>query len=164
MKRVGKKNLLTNRDIYEFYQFKSEHCTHTDRFIRKYQQQSATKNSYLANAIIDGHIIHKKEAEPNQRWHFTESWYKKKKIDDSGFPDTIARRWCGLQCPELLLWMAEAAGITNVAEIVDEILEQENIYGKNDKWARLKMTKLIKERIDWNVLVSIIEKEKRDVE
>ena len=114
---MEKSKLPTNKDLCNFYICKEEHYENTDRFIKKYQQTNASKKSYLAFAIESGHMIYKSLAEPNQKWHFIESWYKSKIMTVDNFDEKRAIKWCGLRCPELLIWMAEAAGV-EVSDVV----------------------------------------------
>ncbi|MBF0921992.1 MAG: hypothetical protein HXK49_03150 [Atopobium sp.] len=100
-------------DLIKFYCEKNEHYPISDEFIKKYQQKP-TRDSYIDFARTTGHTVSAEQCEPNQKWHLFEayiSWKFKKNRENVG----------QLRCPELLLWMAEAAGIDD--EIVTEAKE-----------------------------------------
>ena len=100
-------------DLIKFYCEKNEHYPISDEFIKKYQQKP-TGDSYIDFARTTGHTVSAEQCEPNQKWHLFEayiSWKFKKNRENVG----------QLRCPELLLWMAEAAGIDD--EIVTEAKE-----------------------------------------
>ena len=151
---MEKSKIPTNKDLCNFYICKEEHYENTDRFIKKYQQTNASKKSYLAFAIESGHMIYKSLAEPNQKWHFIESWYKSKIMTVDNFDEKRAIKWCGLRCPELLIWMAEAAGV-EVSDVVDELLSNEK-YVSNDTVARQTMVQYIKQEIQWDMILEKI--------
>lgn len=142
------------REFIEYCRLQEEKPEHTTKFIKRYQQLNSGNGTYLHEAISQGKMIYKCEGEPNQRWHLLNSWYqyKKEKISEKQITD-----WCGLQCPELLLWIAEVAGQKeNVKEVVEEILNN-NIYKENDREARRGMVRYIKKEIKWTEIVNYIE-------
>ena len=104
-------------DLIKFYCEKNEHYPISDEFIKKYQQKP-TGDSYIDFARTTGHTVSAEQCEPNQKWHLFEayiSWKFKKKREN------VVVHIGKLKCPELLLWMAEAAGIDE--EIVTEAKE-----------------------------------------
>lgn len=129
--------------------------THTTKFIQRYQQTNSGKGTYLHNAIIKGHIIYKIDGEPNQKWHLIESWYPSKKEQ---YSEENVTKWCGLNCPELLLWIAEVSGQCRKVEIlVNKFLEdKEGIYKNNDRVARAAMVGEIKKEIFWDKIIEHI--------
>jgi len=117
-------------DMIMFFYNKDEHYPISDKFIEQYQQLSG---GYLDYALKTGHCINRSLHEPNQKWHLLESWFLQtvaekeetslEKINTKGF-----------KCPELLLWMAEAAGVEEeyinkasdyAAEKIDEIRRED---------------------------------------
>lgn len=141
------------REFIEYCSFQEEKPEHTTKFIKRYQQLNSGNGTYLHEAISQGKMIYKCEGEPNQKWHLLESWYEYNKEEISDKPITA---WCGLRCPELLLWIAEVAGQKeNVKKVVEEILNN-NIYKENDREARRNMVKYIKKEISWTEIVSFI--------
>lgn len=104
-------------DLIKFYCKKNEHYPISDEFIKKYQQKPTGK-SYIDTAYDTGHIVFARQCEPNQKWHLIEAYISLTfKDEDENFVVNIRQ----LKCPELLLWMAEAAGIDD--EIVTEAKE-----------------------------------------
>ena len=51
-----------------------EHYPVSDEFIKKYQQSPNNHKGYIYYAWETGHIIDRNLAEPNQKWHFFESY------------------------------------------------------------------------------------------
>ena len=149
---------LKMQHAYAYFMTKEEHYPQTDRFIKVYQQTSCSAGSYICHAVLKGQMIYKKQAEPNQKWHFTEAWYAEKVSQNPQFGEKKLTAWCGIRCPELLLWMAEAAGLAGVEEVVDEILADKARYGKNDSEARRAMVSLIKEKLSWEQITDEIDK------
>lgn len=87
--------------------------------------------------------INKEKAEPNQKWHLLESYYAKPNGEKS------ARRcYSYLLCPELLLWIAEAAGF----DIKEVAKEARQIIDSGEKWARNKAGRQIRKKITWEML------------
>ncbi len=114
---------MNSYELIMFYYDKAEHYPISDRFIEKYQQR---KNGYLDFAKKTGHLISANCHEPNQKWHLFESWFlqtvEEKKTDD------LKEIKCeGFKCPELLLWMAEAAEVKNELIIEAESYAKEKI-------------------------------------
>lgn len=145
----NKDNKITNYDVLCFFADKKEHYSISDKFIFNYQQKSTDNNSYIRFALDTGHIICEKIAEPNQKWHLMEAYLLQNLlIHGAEYLDkknTLGR----IKCPELLLWMAEAANVSkevvemasNVAkEKIDEIRKETNkaysakaVIAMNDK-------------------------------
>lgn len=141
-----------------YFMKKEEHYPQSDRFVHVYQQTSCSASSYIRHAFLKGQMICKKQAEPNQKWHFTKAWYAEKASQNPQFGEKELTAWCGIRCPELLLWMAEAAGLDGVEKVVDDILDDETTYGKNDREARRAMVSLIKAKLSWGQIADEIEK------
>ena len=62
---------VTMEDIALFLEDKKEHYPFSDEFVEKYQQSSG---GYISNAKKAGLVVDKQLHEPNQKWHFFESW------------------------------------------------------------------------------------------
>ena len=104
---------ITNPTIKDFIFLISdakEHYTYSDTFIESYQQ---TSGGYITFANKVGHTVNKSIHEPNQRFHFIESWLYQSFVDNTITWDASAetRVYKNLQCPELLLWIYEASGV-----------------------------------------------------
>lgn len=133
---------------------KKEHYTLCDEFIKKYQQLSG---GYIEYARKVGKVIDRSLAEPNQKWHLLEAYYgykeKEGKLDLEAETTIWDINWQrgGLLCPELLLWIAEAAGCN--IEIAKQ--EAENLCHANK---RKEAHKKIKELIPWEIIENNIKK------
>jgi hypothetical protein len=117
---------ITNFDVICFYLDKKEHYPISDEFIKQYQQKSTGKYSYISYALNTGHLISESSAEPNQKWHLLEAYFLNK-IKENGVEYLEKPTDCyRILCPELLLWMAEAAGVSSqVINIASKIAKTE---------------------------------------
>lgn len=90
----------------------NEHYYYSDLFIKEYQQASG---GYIAFAKKTGHLVDKSNCEPNQKWHFFESWMYQSFKDGSltWEAEAKSRVYTKLLCPELLLWIYEACGVNS---------------------------------------------------
>ncbi|MCH5180136.1 MAG: hypothetical protein J1F32_02840 [Erysipelotrichales bacterium] len=114
---------ITMRTIADFLETKKEHYPLSDEFIERYQQASG---GYIDNAKKAGLLVDREMHEPNQKWHFFDSWLYPS-IDDGSLTwdeDAKSRVYTKLLCPELLLWIYEACEVDPVkvrnAKIVAE--------------------------------------------
>lgn len=139
---------MTNREVIEFYSNKDSHYELSDEFVKKYQQPS---EEYIKYANSLGRKVDKSLAEPNQQWHLLESYYgqkiEQKKLDLDAEANCWDFKWQkgGFKCPELLLWMAEAAG----CNIIEAKQEAEKLCDNNK---RSQAHKKIKELITWEMI------------
>lgn len=103
--------VVTMRDIADFLDEKDAHYPLSDEFIERYQQASG---GYIDLAKkTAGMIVDKEKHEPNQKWHFFDSWLYPS-IDDGTITwdaNAKTRVYSNLLCPELLLWIYEASGV-----------------------------------------------------
>ncbi len=92
---------------------KKEHYPFSDQFMERYQQ---TSGGYLDNAKKSGIPVDRQQHSPDQKWHFFESWYYPSLEDGTLTRDDDAksRIYTKLLCPELLLWIYEALGVSPV--------------------------------------------------
>lgn len=92
--------------LRRYYAQKQAHYPIVDDFMQaqggKYMQ---TSGGYIKIAAAQGIARSPQTAEPNQKWHLLESYLPV--VEASGSVEVGPR----IVCPELLLWMAEAAGI-----------------------------------------------------
>lgn len=106
--------VVTMRDIADFLSEKDAHYPLSDEFIERYQQASG---GYIDLAKkTAGMIVDREKHEPNQKWHFFESWLYPS-IDDGTLTwdeSAQSRVYTKLLCPELLLWIYEATGVDPV--------------------------------------------------
>lgn len=99
---------MNNMEILAFFWGKKEHYPISDEFIEGYQQKDdGNPFSYITYAHNTGHIVESRLHEPNQKWHLLEAYFLCKLIDEK----CVDFRIGSFKCPELLLWMAEAAGV-----------------------------------------------------
>jgi len=133
--------LMTLNEFCDFFKDKKEHYQQSDNFVKKgYGQVSG---GYIDCAKCKKIEVDSTNAEPNQKWHLLESYYR----EENGRSD--AKRCYGyLLCPELLLWIAEAAGF----DITDVAQEAMQIIDDRSKAARNKAGRKIKEKITWKNL------------
>lgn len=102
---------VTMRDIEAFLKEKDEHYPLSDEFIERYQQASG---GYIDLAKkTPGMVVDRAKHEPNQKWHFFDSWLYPSIEDGTLTWDESAksRVYSKLLCPELLLWIYEASGV-----------------------------------------------------
>ena len=111
------------QEFIEFFKDKNAHYKISDSFAgdERYRQK---RGGYIKRAK-DEHIeINIIKAEPNQKWHLLTSYYD----ELSDCKKDAKHSYNRLLCPELLLWIAEAAGIdpevvnkaaTKAREIID---------------------------------------------
>ncbi len=92
---------------------KMEHYPLSDEFIERYQQNGG---GYIDNAKKAGITVDRQRYEPNQKWHFFESWLSECLMENtiSWEDDARSRIYSKLLCPELLLWIYEACGVDPV--------------------------------------------------
>ena len=148
--------MLTIKDMAYFLIDKKEHYPLSDEFIKQYQQPGG---GYIDFAIKTGHPVDKDSCEPNQKWHFFESWLiegfregKRKSWDEDACKAFYSH--CGIKCPELLLWFLEAVG-TDPAMVEDvkkkaEALKRENI-------SVVTIAKEIRKMIPWEDIEKAIQ-------
>lgn len=101
---------ITMKDIADFLKTKKEHYPLSDEFIERYQQDGG---GYIDNAKKAGLIVDKQLHEPNQKWHFFDSWLYPSIEEQtlSWEEDAKSRVYTKLLCPELLLWIYEACEV-----------------------------------------------------
>lgn len=158
---------MTNLEMLSFYFNKKEHYPISDEFIENYQQKDDGKDfSYITYAHETEHSIDPENHEPNQKWHLIESYFIYKLIKNNGDID-FGRG--GFKSPELLLWMAEAAGVNEcivtdasafAKKKIDEIRKNTPFSAYSAKSAEY-MNKKIKEKYQkslWSMTVEIIER------
>ena len=151
---------VKKRQIIEYFSTCKEHYPLSDEFVKKYQQNKGKSHQsdggYIQKAYNCGMDINAEKAEPNQKWHLLDSYYG---VNENGFDindkelDKNATIWSmgdmetgkggpGLKCPELLLWIAEAAG----CDIREAKMEAEKLCEKGE---RLLACNAIKKIIPW---------------
>lgn len=135
---------MTNKEVIEIFSKKSPHYELSDDFVKKHQQLNG---GYITYAKESNKVIDKSIAEPDQKWHLLVSYYGIKEKQSKLKLEEEVNCWTikGLKCPELLLWMAEAAG----CDIKEAKREAEKLCDEgNRKQAHIK----IKELITWQMI------------
>ena len=119
---------ITMRDIEQFLLDKKEHYPLSDEFIEKYQQ---TSGGYIDNARKAGLTVDKQQHEPNQKWHFFESWLYPTIEEGMSWDESAENRvYKKLLCPELLLWIYEACEVDPVkVKAAKEVAEEGKVAG-----------------------------------
>jgi len=146
---------VTNWDVIRFYQRKAKHYGLSDDFIRKYRQE---RGGYIQVAKAHGICTDQPAAEPDQKWHLLKSYLGLKIETGKIKRDDAANFWGRLRCPELLLWMAEAAG----CDIEEAKKAAEEKCETNERYRRAAASKKIREVIPWSDIEVRIEDELRD--
>lgn len=143
---------ITIQDIADFLQDKKEHYPFSDEFIEKYQQ---TSGGYIELAQKLGMMVSKEMHEPNQKWHFFDSWLYPS-IEEGSLSwdiDAKARVYNSLLCPELLLWIYEACGVSPIkVKAAKEAAEQ----GKVNKTNVSTIAKNMRACVPWSDIESNI--------
>lgn len=146
-------NVVTMRDIEQFLKDKREHYPLSDEFIEKYQQ---TSGGYIDLAKkTAGMVVDKEKHEPNQKWHFFDSWLYPSVEDGSlTWEESAQNRVYGkLLCPELLLWIYEACGVDPVkVKAAKDVAEQ----GKVAKLNVSTIAKNMRACVSWEDLANAI--------
>lgn len=102
--------VITMRGIADFLETKETHYPLSNLFIEDYQQ---TSGGYIALAKSLGLLVDKSSHEPNQKWHFFDSWMYPSIAEGTLKWSSSAkdRVYTKLLCPELLLWIYEASEV-----------------------------------------------------
>jgi len=141
---------LTLEEFCTFFDDKQKHYPVSDSFIKDGYMQK--EHGYIRNAKNEGIKRDVEIAEPNQKWHLLKSYYPR--MDKNS---DACKCYKKLLCPELLLWIAEAAGF-DVAEISKKA--QKIIKNGTNGRARNKAGIYIRNEITWEILEEKITKEK----
>lgn len=123
-----------------------EHYALSNAFIKNYQQVSG---GYIDFANSTGHEVDKDNYEPNQRWHFFESWLLGSLKNGSLTWEDDARSeiYMGIESPELLLWIYEACGV-NSTKVANAKAAAEN--GKNTSESSAITASKMRECVSWD--------------
>ena len=138
--------MVTMRGIADFLETKENHYPLSDAFIEDYQQ---TSGGYIDLAKRLGLLVDKSKHEPNQKWHFFDSWLYPS-IDDGSISwdaDAKNRVYTRLLCPELLLWIYEASGVP-VSKVQDAM--DVAIAGKINGTHVSTIAKNMRECVPWS--------------
>lgn len=155
--------MTTVKELACFLIGKQEHYPLSDAFIERYQQSGG---GYIDFAHDTGHLVEPQKHEPNQKWHFFESWLMPRLIEYTYTDKTKAKLlelsadaeeavWSnhGLKCPELLLWFLEAVGVdSSKVEAAKKIAED----GKDGNVLPVTIARDIKDLIPWEVIEAAI--------
>lgn len=145
---------ITIGEWMKYLSDKSEHYPISDEFIKKHQQSPNSKKGYIYYAWETNHTINRMIAEPNQKWHFFESYILRLLCNDKiNLDDSAEKIYRRIVCPELLLWIAEACGI-NVKLVKKASRKAQKIIAK-DNSARNNAGIEIRKIIPWTVIEKI---------
>lgn len=145
---------MTIKEWMELLEDKEEHYPISDEFIKSYQQSPVNKNGYVYYAWEIGRVICRELAEPNQKWHFLESYLsiaiKQGKLQ---LNDDAGKCYKKLKCPELLLWIAEAVGIDS--EVINKASRRSREIidsGTNGRSRNKAGIEIANKIIPWNII------------
>ncbi|MGI6714151.1 MAG: hypothetical protein ACOX3K_03820 [Bacilli bacterium] len=105
----GVYDYITIRDIADYLEDKETHYPISDAYVKVYQQKSG---GYIDYAKQLGKTVDKSICEPDQKFHFFDSWLNRS-IEQGTLSWTESaknRVYTKLLSPELLLWIYEACG------------------------------------------------------
>ena len=141
---------LTVKDVADYLSTKKAHYPMSDEFIEKYQQKDG---GYIELAQERGLVVDKYLHEPNQKWHFFDSWLALKVQEhiDEGKEDFYSlsakqRIYTNLLCPELLLWIYEACEVSPVKVREAMRIAEE---GKVNKTNLTTVASLMRGKVPW---------------
>ena len=141
---------LTVKDVADYLSAKKAHYPISDEFIEKYQQKDG---GYIELAQERGLVVDKYLHEPNQKWHFFDSWLALKVQEhiDEGKEDFYSlsakqRIYTNLLCPELLLWIYEACEVSPVKVREAMRIAEE---GKVNKTNLTSVASLMRGKVPW---------------
>ena len=138
---------ITMRDIADFLDTKKEHYPLSDEFIERYQQKpSSSGEGYIDLAYDLGLLVDKYQHEPNQKWHFFDSWLYPsiEKQTISWDESAKSRVYSKLLCPELLLWIYEASGVNPIkVKAAKEVAEKAKVEGTHISTMASNMRKCV---------------------
>ena len=139
-----------------------EHYPISDDFVRSCQQSPNSRAGYVYYAWQVGHPIWAEFAEPNQKWHFFNSYLPSKfRKNQIQLTDLASKIYGHLQCPELLLWIAEATGIAECRVCIAAVMAKHVIDSQGSR-ARNQAGARIKEIIPWNIIENEIKAARKD--
>lgn len=130
---------------------KEEHYKISDDFVRDcgghYRQKRNT--GYMAYAARVGQEVDANKAEPNQKWHLLESYCARTDQDMEIRENTF-------KCPELLLWIAEMAGIDETIVAFAAEGAKRIIDSSDDGRSRCKAARFIVKTVEWRNIESAV--------
>ena len=147
---------MTNQQVYEYISGLSEHKEDCDYFADQYVKDGygQVKGGYFAIAKkTDGVVILQEEAEPSQKWHMIDSYYKGK--IESGFDMQTPASLGRIMCPQLMLWIAEIAGLDRDILVRAKLAAIDFEKKQNTKNSR-EIKNALKEPLHWAEITQII--------
>ena len=141
--------MITVKELTNFLKTKSEHYPLSDDFMLRYRQKSG---GYIKNASNCGHSTDQTKCEPNQEWHWLESWLPTKSPEaDAG--EVI---YPYIQCPELWIWLLEACEFEQ-----HEIQEVKQLAeaGKQNSLRPAIIGRQIREIVSWDDIAKRIKEQ-----
>lgn len=140
----------------KYLQNKKEHYDISDDFVKAYQQSPSSYEGYTHYAWKIGKVVHMESAEPNQKWHFFESYISRN--EKINLNDDAKKIYNQIKCPELLLWIAEACNVEKKI-IKTASIEAKKIIERNEKQARNKAGIKIRKQIPWEMIEAKIQED-----
>ncbi len=155
---------MTHQELYDF--IKNNINDHTNKngkpyFADKYVQSGygQIKGGYFNEAYIRDKEIHMCKAEPSQKWHLLVSYYDYK-IENSLINMNEPANLFRIQCPQLMIWIAEIAGLNS--KILENAINNAIIYEKTKltKNSRLIKKDVLNKDLFWKEITNFIKLEK----
>lgn len=161
---------MTVKEIINYFENAKEHYEISDEFVKSGYHQRENAGNYIGEARKRKLEVNKDKAEPNQKWHLLES-YIQLALDDPNYSMTLEtkfpRRYNILKCPELLLWIAEAAGVDKekvqkaANKAKQAAIEVDQFIDSGiSRHAGNEAVKKIRQEIPWEEIENCIKKQK----
>lgn len=148
---------MTNQELHDHIKENIDSRLKTDEYVAdKYVKEGygQVRGGYFNVAHKKEKSISMETAEPSQKWHLIDSYYAQK--ISGGFDMQTKANLGRIMCPQLMLWIAEIAGLNKgLLKIAKEsAVAYEKEYGTKD--SRKIKTAVLKEALRWNSIVRII--------
>lgn len=149
---------MTNQELYDYI---NEHIDPhlkignyiADEYVKEGYGQ--VRGGYFDVAYKNNIVILKETAEPSQKWHLIDSYYALKQKDGNFNMHTKANL-SRIMCPQLMLWIAEIAGLNK--ELIKTAKELAVTYEKEQgtKDSRRIKRDVLKHALRWELITQII--------
>lgn len=149
---------MTNQELYDYI---SEHIDPhleigdyiADEYVKEGYGQ--VRGGYYDVAYKNNVVILKETAEPSQKWHLIDSYYALKQKNGNFNMHTNANL-SGIMCPQLMLWIAEIAGLNKelIKTAKDLAVTYENEQRTKD--SRKIKRDVLKNALRWELITRII--------
>lgn len=149
---------MTNQELYDYIQDNIEpHLEIGDYIADEYVKAGygQVRGGYFDEAYQNDVVILKKAAEPSQKWHLIDSYYALKQKSSNFNMDTKANLG-RIMCPQLMLWIAEIAGLDKELVINAKKLAMDYEDEHRTKDSRKIKRDVLKNALRWDLITQII--------